>query len=85
MMFNEIHKYLLSHDGNFGLPFLADFMSTYITLNSRTAQYDAVLYDCIISSLSSDVLVKVSNRSEDYNWGDWESGVLLIKVVLDQS
>ena len=32
-----------------------------------------------------DGLIKVSNRSEDYHGGEWESGVLLIKVVLDES
>ena len=44
-----------------------------------------MLYNCIISSLSSEGLVKVSSISEDYHWGHWESGVLLIKVVLDKS
>ena len=82
---NDIHKYILERDGNFNLPFLTDFVSKYITLNSSAAQDDVMLYKCIISSLSSDGLFKVSNCSEDYYWGDWESGVLIIKVVLDES
>ena len=59
-------------------------MKAYITLDSQVVQYDPMLYGYIISSLSSEVLVKVSNRSEDYHWGDWESRVLLTKVVLDE-
>ena len=81
----KIHKFLLEHDGEFDLLFLSDGVSTYITLNSRSAQDNTMIYDCIISSLSSDVLVKISNRPKDYHWGEWESGVLLIKVVLDKS
>ena len=64
---NEILKFPLEHDGKFDLPFLSKFMCTYITLNSRASQDDAMLYNCIISRLSSDGLVKVSNRSEDYH------------------
>ena len=60
-------------------------MSTYTNLDPRVVQDDAILYDCIISILYSDGLVKVPNRSEDYHWEEWESGVLLIKLVLDES
>ena len=82
---NEIHKFLLEHDVKFYLPFLTDFFKSYITLKFRAAQDDAMLYNYIISSLSSEGLVKVSNIYKDYHWREWESGVLLIKVVLDES
>ena len=49
---NEIHKFLLEHDGEFNLPLLTECFKTYITLDSCVAQDDAMLYNCIISSLS---------------------------------
>ena len=42
-------------------------------------------YDCIINSLLSDGLVKVYNRINDYHVGDYESGILLLKIILDES
>ena len=57
----EIHKYLLDCDRGFNLLFLSEFVSPYITLDSRVAQDDAMLYDFVISSLSSEGLVKVSD------------------------
>ena len=44
-----------------------------------------MLYDCIINSLLSEGVVKVYNRSQDYHIVDYESGILLIKVILDES
>jgi len=38
-----------------------------------------------INSISSDRLVKIYNRSQEYRVGDYESGILLIKVILDKS
>ena len=34
---NEIHKFLLEHNGEFDLPFLTEFVKTYITLDSCAA------------------------------------------------
>ena len=64
---NDIHKFLLEYDVEFDLPFLSNFVSTCIPLDTQAAQDDTILYDCIISSLSSDGLVKASNRSDDYH------------------
>ena len=58
---HEIHKLLLEHNGKFNLLFLTEFVKSYITLNSRAAQDDAMIYACIISSLISEDLVKLSN------------------------
>jgi len=38
-----------------------------------------------INSISSDRLVKIYNRSQEYRVVDYESGILLIKVILDKS
>ena len=38
----------------------------------------------IINILSSDGLAKVYNRSADYHVGDYESGILLLKVILEE-
>ena len=43
------------------------------------------MYDCIINILFSDGLVKVYNCSSDYHIGDYESGILLLKVTHDES
>ena len=43
-----------------------------------------MMYNCIINSLSIDGLVKVYNRSADYHVGDYESGILLLKVILEE-
>ena len=44
-----------------------------------------MMYNCVINSLSSDGLVKVYNRIGDYHVGDCESGILLLKVILEES
>ena len=43
------------------------------------------MYNCSINSLSSDGLVKVYNRSDDYHVGEYESGILPLKVIIEES
>ena len=50
---NEIHKLLLEHDREFDLFSLSYFVSTYISLDSRTAQDDVILYN-IFSPMNHD-------------------------------
>ena len=65
--------------------FSLDFVETYIALDSMSAHDDIMLYDCIINIFSSEGLSKISNCSEDYHRGDYKSGILLIKAILDES
>ena len=39
---NGIYKFILEHDGDFNLPFLTEFVKTYMILNSWAAQDDAI-------------------------------------------
>ena len=56
-------------------------MGTYVDIPSREAHDDAMLFDSIINSLSSDGKCKMYNRSEDFQTLEEESGVLLTKKI----
>ena len=79
----ELHKNILEHDGEFTLPYLVNYVSSYVDLETRAAQDDGMMYNCIINSLSSDRLVKTYNCSDDYYVGEYESGILLLKVIIE--
>ena len=82
---NAIHKFLLDHDGEFTLSQVETWVNTYINANNRSSQDDAMLFSCILNSLSSEGAIKVYNRSSDFMIDNEESGVLLLKVVLEES
>ena len=44
-----------------------------------------MLFEAVINSLSSDGKCKIYNRSEDFHTLGEDSGILLIKTVLDES
>ena len=81
----RIHKYLLESDGEFSLTFLREYVETYIDVPAREAQDDAMLSEAVLNSLSSDGKCKIYNRSEDFHTLEEESGVLLIKTILEKS
>ena len=80
-----VHKYLLESDGKFSLTFLKQYVETYINVPVCEAQDDAMLLEAVINSLSSNGKYKMYNRSEDFHTLGEESGVLLIKTILDES
>ena len=61
------------------------YVETYINIPVREAQDDAMLFESVINSLSSDSKRKIYNRSNDFHTFGEESGVLLIKIILDES
>ena len=62
----KVHKYLLESDGEFSLTFLRKYMETYINVPEREAQNDAMLFEAVIKSLSSDGKCKIYNLSKDF-------------------
>ena len=44
-----------------------------------------MLFECAINSISFEGKVKAYNRLHEYHVNDTESGMLLVKVVLDKS
>ena len=81
----RVHKYLLELDGELSLKFLKDYVETYINVPAREVQDDTMLFKAVINSLSSDGKCKIYNRSKDFHTLGEESGVLLIKTILDKS
>ena len=59
-------------------------MDTCINVPARVAQDDAILFQDVINSLSSDGKCKIYNRSEDFDTLGEESGIFLIKTILDK-
>ena len=67
------------------LLFLSDYIATYVNLESHTAQDGGMLFEVIINSMSSEAKYTLYNRSDDFLILGEESGVLLIKTILDES
>ena len=47
-------KYLLDHDGEFSLEQIRTYVKEYISKQNRVSQDDAMLFSCILNSLSSE-------------------------------
>ena len=82
---NPVTKYLLEHDGEFTLEEVTTWVTSYISQENRASQDDAMLFSCILNSLSSEGKIRVYNRSKDFMVDNSESGTLLLKVVLEES
>ena len=80
-----VHKYLLEPDGEFSLIFLKGCVGTYINVPVREAQDDTMLFEAVINSLFLDGKCKIYNRSNNFHTLGKESGILLIKTILDKS
>ena len=82
---HDIYKNLLESDGKCDISFLILYIDTYIDLETRAAQEDEILFKCMINNLSSEGKVKVYNHSREFTAGLDTSGILLLKVILDES
>ena len=50
-----MYKYLLEFDGELTLPYLSNYIITYINLEPESAQDDGILFYLVVNSLSSEV------------------------------
>ena len=55
----RVHKYLLELSGGFSFAFLREYMETYVNVLEREAQDDAILFETVINSLSSNGKFKI--------------------------
>ena len=80
-----ITKNVLECDGELDLEALKIWVQSFVSSESRAAQDDDMLFNCIVNSLSSDGMVKVYSRYDDFTTAGYNSGILLMKVVLEES
>ena len=80
---------LLDHYGSIPVATLRATLIDWVTLPTRGAQDDAMIYQCIRKSLSQDALLRVFKKKELFEIttlsGVHTSGILFLKVVLDES
>ena len=72
-------------DSEYKLGALYRYVEICISTESRVSQDEAMLFSCILNSLSAEGADKVYNISEDFHYNRQESGILLAKVVLEES
>jgi len=76
---------LLKVYGKINLDRIKAYVKTWIDTESRAVQDDAMLFSAVKDSLSKNGLTRVFQRQEDFTVHGKESGVLVVKTVLDES
>ena len=64
---------------------LSRYVVTYNNSEFHAAHDAGMLYNFVINSPSPESFVKIYDRSQDYHVDDYEIGIFLIKVILDES
>ena len=80
-----ITKNVLECDGELDLEALKIWVQSFVSSESRAAQDDDMLFNCIVNSLSSDGMVKVYSRYDDFTTAGYNSSILLMKLVFRRS
>ena len=55
-----------------------------MSTESRVAQDDDMLFNCIVNSLTSRGLVKIYSKYDDFTTAGYNSGILLLKIVPEE-
>ena len=80
---------LLDHYGSITIQELQAFVRPWIDANSRAAQDDTMVYEYTRRTLSSEALLRAFQKKDLFHirkgGGTFPSGVLFLKVVLDES
>ena len=80
---------LLDHYGSLSIAQLRAYVTPWVMQHNRAAQDDAMVYECIRKTLSQDALLRAFKKKDLFELsnptGTHTSGVLFLKVVLDES
>jgi len=81
---DEIGNMLVDY-GTFSLERVKEHEATYIHTRTKRAQDDRMLYQCIINSLSSTGMARITVHEAEYHVRGLPSGVCLLKVLIRES
>jgi hypothetical protein len=76
---------ILQHYGQITLAEVQAFAATYVETQTRAAQDDAQLYQCLRKSLTKDAETNIVLHEEDYTIGERPSGLVLLKVIIREA
>ena len=81
-----VTKIILEWDGELELVDLKVWVKLYVSSKSRASQDDDImLFNCIVNSITSDGLVKIYSKYNDFTTAWYNNWILLLKVVLEES
>ena len=61
------------------------YIESYVCATCRNTQDDAMFFSCVHVSLSSEGIINMHRRQLDYHVECMESGLSLVKVLLEES
>jgi hypothetical protein len=76
---------LLDSYGMIGMERIRNFEETYIAMPDRAAQDSAMLYHCLMSSLTQEAKNAIQLFRSEFMIGDLPSGNLLLRVIIRES
>jgi hypothetical protein len=76
---------LIQHYGELTLEQVRAFAETYVNNQSRAAQDDAQLYQCLRKSLTKEAETNIVLFQEDYTIGERTCGLALLKVIVREA
>ena len=82
---NPVTKFLLERDGKFTLPEFNRWVESYTHIDTRATQDYGMLFESTLKSLSTAGRMKIYTRYKKIHVDEMESGVLLLKIVLEEA
>ena len=76
---------MFSNYGAITLEHLTEVVTTYDNTQTRVAQDNVMLYQCIMASISTTAIDKIGAWEPEYTSHGIKSGVLLLKVFIRES
>ena len=78
-------KLLIDNHGEIDIKDIRTFKDTYVRGQSRSAQDVAMLYRCLMNSISKEGKKKILVWEDQYQIGQYNSGNLLLKIIVHES
>ena len=78
-------KSLIDNHGEIDIDSIREFEESYVQGQSRSAQDAAMLYKCLMNSLSKEGKKKILVWEDQYQIGEVGSGNLLLKIIVRES
>ena len=76
---------LIMNYGEVAMDHLTAYENTYVHLHTREAQDSAMLYQCLMNSITKEAKDVITIWSDEYHVGGIPSGNLLLRVIIRES